>query len=588
MKRIARSVLATAILITAGTIASLAPAGTAQAISVISNPTVGPLGPVTVIGDSVLVGAGIYAPNLPARLVEQGWGPVQFRAGEGYSTGQFGVQSTFKASYWIQQWRQQGWDAPNVIVNLGANDSGFCNVNLQCARDAIMHLVNAIGPGHEIWWPQITRLYTHANQQNNWNTALAQIAAERDDFHTWDWPTEMASGPYPSSDGTHLAPSGYRTRSLMMAEVFTATLAVAERVGGDAPLPDAIGSASSFVPLSPERAVDTRPTTPVAAGTTLTVDLGERIPERATAVAVNITATGSDAAGYLTAHPCDRTRRDVSSVNYGARISRGSMAVVPLAGNGTFCVFSSATSHVLVDLQGVFVPTGSGSGAGAETGLQTISTPDRIADTRVTGRVGTLVVSTPPGADAVAVNLTADAAHVDGYLTAFPCDVTKPEVSNVNFLAGEPVAGAAFVPTSDANTICVFSSTPVDVIVDLTGTFVTGTGLQFVPADPTRTIDTRDATGGWAPIHGAGQTIDARVAPPGAAAVTGTLTLVGPTTASYLTTHPCTSAPTSSVNAAKGIDLANSLTIAVTGQGRLCIESFAPGTTLFDTTGWWV
>ena len=26
------------------------------------------------------------------------------------------------------QWRAQGWDPPNVIVNLGANDSGFCNV----------------------------------------------------------------------------------------------------------------------------------------------------------------------------------------------------------------------------------------------------------------------------------------------------------------------------------------------------------------------------------------------------------------------------------------------------------------------------
>ena len=163
---------------------------------------------MTVIGDSILMGAALYSPTLPSRLVEQGWGPVRLRAGEGYSTGQFGVELSFRSSYWITQWRSQGWDPPNVIVNLGANDSGFCNVDLACAREAIMHLVDTIGPGHKIWWPQITRLYTHQGQQDNWNLALQQIADERDDFYTWDWPTVMATGPFPSSDGTHLAPEG--------------------------------------------------------------------------------------------------------------------------------------------------------------------------------------------------------------------------------------------------------------------------------------------------------------------------------------------------------------------------------------------
>jgi hypothetical protein len=546
----------------------------------------GPLGAVTVIGDSILMGAALYSPTLPARLVEQGWGPVRLRAGEGYSTGQFGVELAFRSSYWITQWRAEGWDPPNVIVNLGANDSGFCNVNLACAREAILHLVDTIGPGHKIWWPQITRLYTHQGQQDTWNLALQQIADEREDFYTWDWPTVMASGPFPSSDGTHLAPDGYRRRSQLMAEAFTADIAVATRVGGDAPLAQPLGVPSEYAPLAPERIVDTRTDPPgrLAAGGTLTVDLADDVPADTTAVAVNLTATQPGAAGFLTAHPCDRARRDVSSVNYPAGGDRGAMAVIPLSAAKTLCVYSDAASHVIVDLQGAFVaaPT---SGAG----LQPLSTPSRIADTRNTGRAAILTVPVPAGSDAVAVNLTATAADAPGFLTAYPCGGAVPNVSNVNFGSTEPVAGSAFVPTSDADTICVASSTSVDVIVDITGSFISGAGLRFVPAEPSRMIDSRSGVGGWAPIHGRDQTIDSRVAPADAEAVTGTLTIVSPVTGAFLTAYGCGTPPaTSSVNADARLVLANALTVGVSDEGRLCLTASAVTHSLFDTTGWWV
>ncbi|HWM18710.1 MAG TPA: SGNH/GDSL hydrolase family protein [Ilumatobacteraceae bacterium] len=547
----------------------------------------GPLGPVTVIGDSILMGAALYSPTLPSRLVEQGWGPVRLRAGEGYSTGQFGVEMSFRSSFWINQWRSQGWDPPNVIVNLGANDSGFCNVNLACAREAIMHLVDTIGPGHKIWWPQITRLYTHQGQQDTWNLALQQIADERDDFYTWDWPTVMASGPFPSSDGTHLAPEGYRRRSQLMAEEFTADIAVATRVGGDAPLAQALGAPSEYVPLAPERIVDTRSAAPgrLAAGGTLTVDLADHVPPGTTAVAVNLTATQPGADGFLTAHPCDRARRDVSSVNYPAGGDRGAMAVIPLAAAGTLCVYSDAASHVIVDLQGAFVPAPGDDGRR----FQPLSTPSRIADTRNTGRTSILTIPVPAGADAVAVNLTATAADVPGFLTAYPCGAAVPNVSNVNFGPTEPVAGSAFVPTSDDDTICVAASTSVDVIVDITGSFIAGTGLRFVPAEPSRMIDTRSGVGGWAPIHGRDQTIDSRVAPAEAEAVTGTLTIVAPVTGAFLTAYGCGTPPaTSSVNADARLVLANALTVGVSAEGRLCLTASAVTHSLFDTTGWWV
>ncbi|MGH9134240.1 MAG: SGNH/GDSL hydrolase family protein [Ilumatobacteraceae bacterium] len=545
----------------------------------------GPLGPVSVVGDSILMGAALFGPTLPQRLVEQGWGPIRLQAGEGYSTGHFGVDMSFRSSFWINQWRSQGWDPPNVIVNLGANDSGFCNVDLACSRAAIMHLVDTIGPGHKIWWPQITRLYTHQGQQDTWNLALQQIAGERDDFYTWDWPTVMATGPFPSHDGTHLAPEGYRLRSTLMAEQFTADIAIATRVGGDAPLPAALGAASEYVPVAPERIADTRGEPPgkLTAGGTLTVDLGDHVPDGTTAVAVNLTATQTEAAGFLSAYPCGGSR-DVSSVNYPAGGDRAAMAVIPLATDGTLCVYTDAASHLIIDLQGAFVPAD-----GTHPRFEPLATPSRLADTRNTGRVSVLEVAVPGDAEAVAVNLTATGADSWGFLTAYPCGGAVPNVSNVNFGPLEPVAGSAFVPVSAGGTICVAASTSVDVIVDVTGAFADGAGLRFVPTQPTRMIDTRSGVGGWAPIQGRDQTIDSRVAPPGAQAVTGTLTIVSPVTPAFLTAYGCGTAPeTSSVNADARLVLANALTVGVSDTGRLCVTASAVTHTLFDTTGWWV
>ena len=42
-------------------------------------------------------------------------------------------------------------------INLGANDSGICRGDVACAKAAILHLVDAIGPGHRIWWPKTER-----------------------------------------------------------------------------------------------------------------------------------------------------------------------------------------------------------------------------------------------------------------------------------------------------------------------------------------------------------------------------------------------------------------------------------------------
>ena len=540
----------------------------------------GPLGAVTVVGDSVLLGAALWSPTLPDQLQANGWGPVRFHAGVGDKAGPTGSTST--AGWWIEAWRREGWDAPNVVVNLGANDSALCRTDVACSRRRILDVVEVIGPGHRIWWPMITRNPGSEADAAAWNTALAQIAAERDDFFTWDWPTEMASGGYVSTDNTHLDAAGYRKRSLRMAAAFTDDLARAQQVGGDAALPAPTASPSQFLPLDPVRVVDTRRDAPGRRpdGTEFSVDFGGRLPSGATAVAINVTAAAPGADGYLSAGPCGAANSG-STVNFTRGMSRGAMTVTPLGPDDKVCIFNRGDTDVIVDLQGAFV-----GGAGA-SGLTPLDANRRLADTRATGRSAVLVVDTPPGAKAVAVNLTVVNAAEPGWLRAAPCDAVTG-VSNVNYGPAEAVAGSAFVATSAQDTICVETSTSADVIVDLTGTFGTG-GLAFVPVPPTRMLDTRNAIGGWSPIHGARQTLDVRVAPDNAKAVTGTLTMVAPVAWGYLVGHACgPTPPTSSVNAGAGQALANSLTTGVSDSGRLCVYSQPATQSLFDVTGWWV
>jgi hypothetical protein len=554
----------------------------------------GPLGPVTVIGDSVLLGSLLYSPTVGAQLASKGWGPIRSRAAVGMSTGVNNVTQPARASYWIQQWRNEGWDAPNVFINLGANDSGICTTNVQCAQSSILFLVNEIGPGYTIWWPQITRYPPNASHAVAWNEALRQIDAELQNFHTWDWPLVMSTDGYRSPDNTHLDVAGYRQRSARMATEFTADMARATRTGSDAALPSPTSSVSEFIPLETVRALDTRLSapggaapTPVTAGTTVRVDLTSYVPEGTNAVSAYVSTTNASADGFLTAYDCAGPRPDTSNVNYLVGQTRGAVALTPLSGSGELCVFSSATADVLVDVQGAFVPASADHPDALR--FTPLDTPTRLLDTRLGSRAHLLTVPAPIGAEAVAINLTAVADDDYGFLVAYPCGVDVPTSASVNHLPGDVIAGTAFVPVSADGTICVYSLALIDVVVDLTGVFTSGDGLGFVPVTPTRTLDTRTGVGGWSPIHGAGQVVDARVAPPGARAVSGTLTIAFPLRPVFLRAWGCGVPPeTSNVNSVGFGAIANSVTTGVDAGGRLCVFSLSATGSIFDTSGWWV
>ena len=546
------------------------------------DPTRRVLGPISVIGDSVLRGALVSPPNIVDQLAARGWGPIRALGVPGLSTGHVFRSPELTAKFWFDQWRQQGWDPQAVALIIGSNDVGFCaHFDAACMRNSMRSIVDHIGADRDVFVPHINHWFKN-EWSIPWNRELDVLVAERPNVHTWAWDVELANGGYELSDVVHLSSNSYRRWSSLTAIEITAALGRSTFVGDNVDVPEAAAAPANFSGLDPVRLVDTRsdPDRRLASDSVLRVAVPDTVAPDATAVALYVTGARSGASGHLQVAACGAPRPATSAVNFAAGTPQGSPTVVALDATREVCVYSSTDVDVTVDLQGFFAP-------GVGSRLQPTS-PVRLLDTRATGRAAVVEVPVDPNADAVAINLTAARAAARGFLTAHSCDEERPSVATLNFAAGQPIASSAFVATNGSDSMCIFSSAPVDVIVDLTGTFADGAGLSFVAAAPTRMLDTRFGVGGWLPFANDHRPVDVRVAPADAAAVTGTLTLIRPFAQGHLTAFGCGSMPsTSSVNAAPGAIVANALTVATAADGRLCVATSERAQVVFDLAGWW-
>lgn len=119
------------------------------------------------------------------------------------------------------------------------------------------------------------------------------------------------------------------------------------------------GAGYEFVAATPERVLDTRDRSPVAALTAAAFDLpaatladGRTIP--AQAVSVNLTAARPNSSGFVTAWNCG-PRPQTSALNARPNASTANGAVVSLPATGRACLFHSAGGHLIVDLAGWWV-----------------------------------------------------------------------------------------------------------------------------------------------------------------------------------------------------------------------------------------
>lgn len=245
--------------------------------------------------------------------------------------------------------------------------------------------------------------------------------------------------------------------------------------------------------VSPTRLLDTRLGAPVAADGRVDLPvagIGD-VPTDAVAVAVNVTAVGAKNPGFVTVWPTGVALPVASTLNMTAVGDIPNLTIVPL-GSGSLSLFTSATTHLLVDVQGYI--TGPGSDQSDDGLFVPLLIPRRVMDTRLDGDATRLVsrfdqefsLAGRPGypaetASAVAANITITSPRSSGFLTVYPSRTARPNSSNLNYRNGETVAGFGLPRLGDGQTLAFMSYQQADVIVDVTGYF---TGSPSAPVAP--------------------------------------------------------------------------------------------------------
>jgi peptidoglycan hydrolase-like protein with peptidoglycan-binding domain len=210
----------------------------------------------------------------------------------------------------------------------------------------------------------------------------------------------------------------------------------------------------------------------------------------------------------------------------------------------------------------------------------------------------------PAEASAVAINITAVTPSQPGFITVWPCDVGRPDSSNLNYVSGGAVANSVIAPVGASGKVCFYSDQETDFLVDITGWFPGSAGGSetFVGVTPRRVVDTRNAIGGpqvripaggtiTIPLAGAGmQRSDGSpaVIPADTTAVAMNVTAVLPSQAGYFTVWPC-GAPrpnASNVNFTTGSVVANGVVTSLGSDGAVCLYSDQQSDVLVDVLGW--
>ncbi|HEX2783333.1 MAG TPA: CAP domain-containing protein [Ilumatobacteraceae bacterium] len=382
---------------------------------------------------------------------------------------------------------------------------------------------------------------------------------------------------------------------------------------GLAPVPvaKATASPSGYTPLAPARIVDTR----IALGSTLLLAQTPRriqitgtggVPASASAVQLNVTVTGPTGSGFLTVwNSCTTPRPEVSTVNFAKDAVVANAATIPLASDGSLCIFSNVSTDVVIGVSGYFSTTG----AGRFTPVK----PVRLMDSRgglgtparlVGGQTVELSVvggssGIPTTTSAVALNVTGILPSADGFITVFPCGAL-PGTSSLNPSIGRVTPNLVMARISSRGTVCFFSNTDVDLVVDIVGYISPTAANQFTPSVPFRFTDTRDffrtevnAGQNGFPLAPS-QTLVVQMAgvrgvPSSAKAISANITVVEAAAAGFVTAFPCGGAiPTASnVNYGIGVAIANAAELPLSASGTICVYSSASTQVIIDVNGWW-
>ncbi|MCU1688269.1 MAG: hypothetical protein JWN20_197 [Jatrophihabitantaceae bacterium] len=241
-------------------------------------------------------------------------------------------------------------------------------------------------------------------------------------------------------------------------------------------------SPGTFVPVSPSRLYDTRFQEAAMGGVTLAprvvralqISGTSEVPANGVgAVAMNVTATGGTAAGYLTVRPSGQTPSS-SNLNFVPGQSVPNFVVVALGSDGRIEVVngSSGAIDVVIDIIGYYLAK-----LPDEAGTLVALPPARVLDTRTGAPLGpggdlALPIAGLVGrASSVVLNLTATDPSSDGYVTAWAGGTARPLASNLNFAPGRIVPNLVIVPVGADGTVLLHNGSggTVHLIADVFG-----------------------------------------------------------------------------------------------------------------------
>jgi len=201
------------------------------------------------------------------------------------------------------------------------------------------------------------------------------------------------------------------------------------------------------------------------------------------------------------------------------------------------------------------------------------------------------------GVSAVSLNITAFDANASGFITVWPCGSTQPSTANVYFSGPQSVTGEVLAAIDTTGKVCVASSTPAHISVDVNGYFTAGfraTSLQ-------RVVDTRANSS-----QGLREVAKVKLAPKGVLRVKMTdlvaagvpATGVGAVALSiaslesssngYITAYSCAKRPKVwNLSFSQNVPASTMAVVPVkSSTGEVCIYSSAETDVLVDVMGW--
>ncbi len=300
------------------------------------------------------------------------------------------------------------------------------------------------------------------------------VTGATEDTHLSVWPSGQAR---PTTSNVNVRAGGTSSNTVTVPVGADGKVSVQLNSGQAHVVVDFVGyyqpnNGQRFSPLAPSRVADTRTGGGALGGGQIRIVKVagvNGVPADATAVALNLTSTGTTENTHVIAYP-DPNRRPVSSnLNPEPGKDKSNQVIVPVGKDGTITLYNNAGStHLILDAVGYYGNDGKA--------LFTPAVPKRLADTRTTGKVApgatTTVTGLPAGAVGAALNVTATESTGPGFLTVHGHGTARTDASSLNTLPGVTVPNHVITPVVDAK-VSIWNSYGGSnhVITDLLGYF---------------------------------------------------------------------------------------------------------------------